>query len=221
MHYLTAVLVLAVGIEHCYRLVGQFEGYLPCILADAVVFADDVPHVQEVLVIDTSHVDTTGADARWTNHDVHSVAQGLLHDGPIDGTQILRQSCTTEVLYVGLAVARLVAVVRGVVVCPTRVEVKAEHITVRAQFGVGNAVKDLVEVVYACGDAGIVRAATPAVVVEVGTRGVHDTMKYHLVTFVILQPLAVYMERWHLIQLVCCTMSRERWQRHQPDETQR
>ena len=95
-------------------------------------------------------------------------------------------------LVCGLGFSRSIGI--RVVVCPAAVQMQTEQVAVGTLLRVRYCRKDLVEVVDAGADGVVVTTVSPAVVVEIGARRVHDTMQHHRVVMRIHKLVALDMK---------------------------
>ena len=149
--------LLVVGVRGALdadRLIGQLNADLARVLADGVVLGEEVPDVDEVLLVVVADLNVAGADPRWSHDNIHAVLHGALHQGEVERLQIGRQSGWVEVLDVGLAgvLGRLsegYGVGVAVVVGPGGVHVQAEYVA----LGLLESLEQFLKVVLTVGGA--------------------------------------------------------------------
>ena len=149
--------ILALGILQRHRLVGQFNADLSGILLDGIVLCEDIPDVQQILVIGIAHLQTAGAHARRTNHHIHAVVHRPLGQGEVERPQESLQTRGTEAGDVGLTALLAVALPVGVV-GPGRIHVQTEHVA----MGLLQADEEFLEVFRTVLHAGIIVVVPPA-----------------------------------------------------------
>ena len=114
------------------------------------------------------------------------------------------QTSLTEMMYISFAaylltkrVLTLVATDRGescsidaAVICPSRIKVQTEHITVSCL----QSCIELLKVSHTVPGAGIIIATAPAITIKPHTWCIHTAVQHHMITIGIHQPFAFHME---------------------------
>ena len=101
VHGLLVVGILRVLDAH--GLVSQLDANLPGILADGVVLREQVPDVEQVLLVIVAYAKVARTYARRTDDDIHAVLHGPLHQGEVERLHVVGQARRVEVLDVGLS----------------------------------------------------------------------------------------------------------------------
>ena len=202
VHGLLVVGVLRV--PDAYRLVGQLDADLSGILADGVVLGEEVPDVEQVLLVVVAHLQVARTDPRRADDDVQAVLHGPLYEWEVERLHVVGEARGVEVLDVGLAagisgLSGRTGICIAVVVGPCRFQVQAEDCTLRLLEGS----EQFLEIIEAALAAGIVVAPAPAAVIEPGTRRVHHAVKHHVVAVGVDQPLSFHMERGQRLHALC------------------
>ena len=163
--------ILSVGILQTDGLVGELDADLSVVLADVGILREDIPDGEEVVLIVVAHLEIAGTDTRRTNHDVHAMVHGALHQREVEGTEIVAKALGIELADIGLtggigclSGSSRPLIAAGGVVSPGGLEVEAEDSTVSLlESGV-----ELFEVVDTALAASIIIAPAPASAVEPG-----------------------------------------------------
>ena len=181
-----------VGIVNVHRFVGQFNGHLPAMFLDVGIARNDVPHLQQVVLIVPVYFDATGAYAGRTHDYIKPMVQCLFYDFPIERGQIRAKPFLTELRDIGLAgfFSRngKVRIIR-----PTRIQMKPEHIAIGSLRGIRNSREELVEILDAVFFGSIVGSIPPTVIIKIRAWRIHHAVQHHFVAMGVCQILPVYM----------------------------
>ena len=138
--------ILIIGILQTYRLIGELYTDLSGMILHKLLLREDIPDIQQILVIVVTNFQRSWTYARRTNHHVHTMIQGFLYQFQIYCRQPFRIACFAEMRDIGLTAYFLPIRVYGyiltilrnlrescssdiIIICPCRVHVKTEHST--------------------------------------------------------------------------------------------
>ena len=177
-----------------HRLVGQFQRHLSAPFLDPFVFRHQVPYRHQVVLIVTTHLDSSGAYAGRTHNDIKPVSQRPVDNFTIERVQVNLQPSLTEARDIGFA--RLSPGFRKIgVVRPTGIQVQAEHRAIGTLGGVRKGREQFVEILDAILLGCIGGRITPTVIVEVGAGRVHHAMQHDSVAMGVHQVASFDMQR--------------------------
>ena len=193
----------AVGIFHAYGFIGQLDADLSWIATNGVVLGEDIPDCSQIFLIVVVHANLTRAHSGRTHNDVKPMSHGFLHEREIERFQVSLQARLAEMRDIGFAAYLMPQRVVGLavflgetfgcdvaVVGPRGFQMQAEH---RAMCLLESREKFL-EIVQAALATGVVVAPAPAAVVEPRTRGVHHSVKHHMIAVGVHQPTTLHMD---------------------------